>query len=285
MPKKNSEIKDNSEDKSKKIFDVSSPGKTEADATSRPVIVGSGSMIKKDPMVTGDAVDESDSLPRPVIKKSISLKPLSDSDLNKPEENEKNEETKTPEEPEALSVEPKTEETENNTPEESINQINDQEIPNTENNEKEEEVKVDDTADQAQDVEQDDEAQEAEQTDQAQEAEQKDQEKNPEETARQENSQPDGAENGSVVANELAGKLNEKKEEKEKQEKRAKEIEEINKLVESKKYFVKVYQGPGGTSYRTWIILLLFVFFAVGVYLCMKAGLLDFNFQLPSNLF
>ncbi|MGI9027379.1 MAG: hypothetical protein ACR2FM_00850 [Candidatus Saccharimonadales bacterium] len=41
-----------------KLFDVARPGKTPAGATSRPIIVGHASTMKRDPMVMGEVSDE-----------------------------------------------------------------------------------------------------------------------------------------------------------------------------------------------------------------------------------
>ena len=41
-----------------KLFDVAKPGKTAASATSRPIIVGHGSSMKQDPMVTSPPSEE-----------------------------------------------------------------------------------------------------------------------------------------------------------------------------------------------------------------------------------
>lgn len=67
-------------DRPSKTFDVSKPGETPADATSRPIIVNHSSMIKKDPMVR-ESSDEPDEKPEteskaPVQTHEIKIEPL-----------------------------------------------------------------------------------------------------------------------------------------------------------------------------------------------------------------
>ncbi len=56
-----------------KVFDVAKPGETAADASSRPLIVGHGTIIKQDPMVVDQ---EPATEPKPVSKTGVSIQPL-----------------------------------------------------------------------------------------------------------------------------------------------------------------------------------------------------------------
>jgi hypothetical protein len=81
--------------KPSKTFDVSKPGKTPANATSRPIIVSHASMIKKDPMVR-DSIDESEEKPEEVKPSTqthqVKIEPL------KKEDKSEEPEAKAPEE-------------------------------------------------------------------------------------------------------------------------------------------------------------------------------------------
>lgn len=100
------------------INDVAKPGSAPAPATSRPVITGHGSMIKKDPMVAGgdDKKEENDSAEdkKPLKKKTeIKLTPLDEanSEESAEETDEKVVEKEEAQEPEETDVvEPAAEE-------------------------------------------------------------------------------------------------------------------------------------------------------------------------------
>lgn len=63
-------------DKSAKLFDVSHPGKSAPSATSRPIIVGHGSMVAHDPMVvTGDTEKAEDKQPAKITVRELKIQP------------------------------------------------------------------------------------------------------------------------------------------------------------------------------------------------------------------
>ena len=63
-------------DNSAKLFDVAKPGKTPPSATSRPVIVGHGSMVKNDPMVVrGDTEKDEGKQPFKISVRELKIVP------------------------------------------------------------------------------------------------------------------------------------------------------------------------------------------------------------------
>ncbi len=188
-----------------KLFDVAQPGKTAATATSRPVIVGHGSMIKQDPMVSKPEPTKASS------NKGVDLKPAAPDEDNevKPTQETSDKEDK---KQESSDEQPKKEE--------------------------------------------------------------------PEKPAETENNE---GETGSEVANELAGQVASKKEEKAKADAQAKKSEEIEKLIESKKYFVQVHQGPSSQNLSTWVLVILLLA-VVGVILAIDAEVLNVGLLLPFDL-
>lgn len=54
-----------------KAFDVSEPGKSPADPTSRPIIVGHGTMLSHDPMVSDTSKTEANSVPNTIDKTEL----------------------------------------------------------------------------------------------------------------------------------------------------------------------------------------------------------------------
>jgi hypothetical protein len=228
MPKKTDKAKEEIPKTAPKMVDVSEPGKTAASATSRPVIVGHGSMIKQDPMVK-EGVEVEDAKPASSGTR-ISIKP--------PEDSAEEAEEKTSE---AEDTEVKPDKNEEKTSEEPTENNNAQPAKEDTNESAEETDKTNDPAEAVQ------------------------------------------ADSGSMAANEIANKLAAKKEEKAKAEARTKKMEEINKLVNSRKYFVRVHQGPGGTSYSTWILIILFVA-VVGIILAIDAEMLNVGLLLPFDL-
>lgn len=195
-----------------KLFDVAQPGKTAASATSRPIIVNHGSMIKQDPMVKDEAVagptKSGDIAPPSQSKKAKEVvQPSVENDEKPPTE-----EVKKPEKEEAVTPEPK----------------------------------------------------DAENTDST--------------TA------PDASsETGSEVATELANKIASNKEEKAKAEEQSKKVEELNKLIDSKKYFVQIHQGPTSRNLSSWILVILLLA-TIGVVLAIDAEVLNVGLLLPFDL-
>lgn len=76
MPKKKT---DEESPSAPKLFDVAKPGKTAATATSRPVIVGHGSTLKKDPMVNSSEDEKEDTEKVPVRSHGpVTIQPLNE---------------------------------------------------------------------------------------------------------------------------------------------------------------------------------------------------------------
>lgn len=223
-----------------KVFDVAKPGKTAADPTARPIIVGHGSMIKQDPMVVDTDGSESKASTPPSTE-GVKIVPISDgSDDDKKEKvavEPPAEEEKTPEE-----AEPKAEEATEPPAEE----------PKSEEPEVPEEPPKEEPQSSA--------------------------EEQPKQQA--EENAPDAA---AAATDTLASKAATQKEDQKKLEEEAKKAEELNKLVESKKYYVKVHQGPAGHSYASWLFFIL-LFTSIGVVLAIDAGLLNVGIALPFDL-
>lgn len=96
-------------DKSVKMFEVAKPGETPASATSRPIIVNHGAMIKKDPMVREEDTPEQPEKPAkaeshgetviaPIAKTSKKKAETSAPELPLAEEESKTDEVLTPQE-------------------------------------------------------------------------------------------------------------------------------------------------------------------------------------------
>lgn len=285
MPKKIKADSPDAPDKkpeTKKVFDVSSPGETEPNATSRPVIIGHKPMIKNDPMVTEDTPKDEDEKPSaPTLGKPLTLKPINRIDVKDDSKNA-----------EELSSEVKSESSTSKNDEQEVKDDVKESAEPAEERPAEDGDKVNENEET---VETDDVAKIETQTEEGATPETTDEEtdNNPAttddtNTPKTEDSEIEGnkeADQGTAVENELADQVSLKKEDKEKQAKRAKELEKVNSLVESKKYFVKIYQGPGGTSYRVWtILLILLIVIAIGAYLGIDAGLVDIGVELPFSL-
>lgn len=195
-----------------RVFDVAKPGQTAAAATSRPVIVGHGSMIKQDPMVKPATPKEKIS-----TASSKTISPINDID-NKKEQTDKSEVNEDKE-----SVE---------TPEE----VSDKGQSETVEDKK--------TADES-----------------------------------------DASPNSSreISANVLADKALESKEKKQRAELEEKRAQQVEELVSSKQYFVKIHQGPTGSSAGNWLLGLLLLV-AIVTLIAIDAGLVDIGVKLPFDL-
>lgn len=104
-------------DKSIKMFDVSKPGQSPASATSRPIIVKHGEMMKKDPMVREEETEKEPQKLKTKEHAEKVLSPIADQEEKTepevPEVSEKPEEPDEPEQPvaeEAAEVKLETEE-------------------------------------------------------------------------------------------------------------------------------------------------------------------------------
>jgi len=81
----------------KQVFDVSKPGKSAPSATSRPVIVGHGSMLR-DPMMQDDTKDDKEEEDTPVTARSkIVIKPVDGNDSDDKSDKERPETQEKPE--------------------------------------------------------------------------------------------------------------------------------------------------------------------------------------------
>lgn len=220
-----------------KVFDVAKPGKTAADPTARPVIVGHGSMIKQDPMVVPIEVSDAETK-MPASTEGVKIVPIVGVKSSKNEDKS----VEADEKPEDADIKPEPEILESEKEESK-----DEETPAPE--ETSEEVV----------------------------------EPTPEEEPAEEKAEAGSTDSGSAATDALANQAASQKADQKKSEQEAKKAEELAKLIESKKYFVKVHQGPAGHSYASWLLVILFVI-SIGVVLAIDAGYLNVGIALPFDM-
>lgn len=88
---------------------------------------------------------------------------------------------------------------------------------------------------------------------------------------------------GEISANVLADKALESKEKKQRAELEEKRAQQVEELVSSKQYFVKIHQGPTGSSAGNWLLGLLLLV-AIVTLIAIDAGLVDIGVKLPFDL-
>lgn len=236
-----------------KVFDVAKPGETAADASSRPLIVGHGSIIKQDPMVVDpDPAAES----KPVSKRGVSIQPTT----------EIKEEAKAPDSPKPTTIKVLDEVSEEK-PDESV---------------KKEEAVVEPKAEKVEEPTVEPEKTEEEITE-TKETDDPKEEPAPE-TKPEEETVSDQPESSEVAAtNALANELVAKKAAEEKAKEAAKKAEEFQSLINSKKYFVNIHQSATSGGAGKWILLLLLLLIA-GAVAAIDAGLVETSITLPFDL-
>lgn len=247
-------LKMGSQDKDeKKFMDVAKPGKSQPDATSRPVIVGHRPMVH-DPMVSdlsGAKNDKPEEEKKLVSSAGIKILPLSESEAA-----EKVEPAKEPEsEPEPTA--PASEETQ---------------------------AEPDKPAETAKVPEPAAEEKPAEKLAAPEPAPEEVAEAKPAETPKP---APETAVADNAVVNAVASQAGAKKKPVEgevTEEDKAKQ-EAIQKLIESKKYNVKVGEVKRRRSRHGAVALIVLLLALIGVYLALDARLIESNLELPYEFF
>lgn len=95
--------------------------------------------------------------------------------------------------------------------------------------------------------------------------------------------QKDSETEGEGVTNALTSELVAKKEAEEKSKEIAKRSKQTEELVESKKYFVNIHQGPTSGGVGKWLFLILIIALVAGLAL-IDAGLIDVGITLPFDI-
>lgn len=236
-----------------KVFDVAKPGETAADASSRPLIVGHGSIIKQDPMVVDPAAE-----PKPASKRGVSLQPVTDTkdEAKKADSKEPTSIKVVDEAPEEKPEEPAKNEAAAPEPEkveESIADSKNTEEPSEEVIEPKETVKPEE-------------------------------ESTPVEEPKPDEAPSEQPEPSEVAAtNALANELVAKKAAEEKAKEATKKADEFQALISSKKYFVNIHQSATSGGAGKWILLLLLLLVA-GTVVVIDAGLVETSITLPFDL-